>query len=107
MRESVLKKHYVNHHFINKEDIHFKELFTLDTINKTCRICRSTLRKEQKKHMFLFHYGTRQQFGGSGPKTSNLPLNVLKRGPITYYSISFAQHKNFMIFLVLKLLTFF
>ena len=84
MRESVLKKHYVNHHFINKEDIHFKELFTLDTINKTCRICRSTLRKEQKKHMFLFHYGTRQQFGGSGPKTSDLPLNVLKRGPITY-----------------------
>ena len=44
--------------------------------------------------MFLFHNG-KQQIGGRGPRTTALPLNVLKRGPITYYSISFNQHKNF------------
>ena len=44
--------------------------------------------------MFLFHHG-KQQIGGREPRTSALPLNVLKRGPITYYSISFNQHKNF------------
>ena len=44
--------------------------------------------------MFLFHYGERQM-GGRRPELSTLPLNVLKRGPITYYSINFEQHKNF------------
>ena len=24
-----------------------------------------------------------------------LPVNILQRGPITYYSINFHQHKNF------------
>ena len=32
---------------------------------------------------------------GRRPELSTLPLNVLKRGPITYYSINFEQHKNF------------
>ena len=46
--------------------------------------------------MFLFHYGKHQQMGGNrGPRTSALPINVLKRGPITYYSINFNQHKKF------------
>ena len=44
--------------------------------------------------MFLFHYGERQM-GGRRPELSSLPLNVLKRGRITYYSINFEQHKNF------------
>ena len=44
--------------------------------------------------MFLFHYGERQM-SGRRPELSTLPLNVLKRGPITYYSINFEQHKNF------------
>ena len=51
---------------------------------------------EVKKHMFLFHCGKHQQMGGNrGPRTSVLPINVLKRGPITYYSINFNQHKRF------------
>ena len=46
--------------------------------------------------MFLFHYGKHQQMGGNrGPRTSALPINVLKRGPVTYYSINFNQHKRF------------
>ena len=44
--------------------------------------------------MILFYYGERQ-IGGRRPGLSILPLNVLKRGPITYYSINFEQHKNF------------
>ena len=45
--------------------------------------------------MLLFHYGSKQQIGGRGPRVSELLLNILKRGSITYYSISFDQHKNF------------
>ena len=33
--------------------------------------------------------------GGRRPGLSALPQNVLKRGPLTYYSINFEQHKNF------------
>ena len=44
--------------------------------------------------MFLFHYGKHRQIGGNRG-TSTLPINVLKRGPITYYSINFDQHQNF------------
>ena len=70
-------------------------MFSPDTIDKTCRICRETFKSYQnKKNTFLFHYG-KQQIGGRGPRTSALLLNVLKRCPITYYSISFNQHKKF------------
>ena len=49
----------------------------------------------KKTHVFFFHYGKHQQMGGNrGPRTSSLPINVLKRGPITYYSINFNQHKK-------------
>ena len=44
--------------------------------------------------MFLFHYGKRRKIGRNRG-TSTLPINVLKRGPITYYSINFDQHQNF------------
>ena len=50
--------------------------------------------------MFLFHYGEHQQIVGiRGRRTSALPINVLKRGPITYYSINFNQHKRFYDFI--------
>ena len=46
--------------------------------------------------MFLFHYGKHQQIGGNrGLRTSTLPINVLKRGPITYFSVNFDQNKKF------------
>ena len=41
----------------------------------------------------MFHYSTKQQIGSA--RVSNLHLNTVKRGPITYYSINFNQHKNF------------
>ena len=46
-------------------------------------------------HAFLYHYGKHQQIGGAASRTSTLPINVSKRGKITYYSINFDQHKNF------------
>ena len=96
IRESVLKNHYVNYDAINEDDIFFKDLFLPDTVDKTCRICRKTFKncRSKKKHMFLFHYGERQM-GGRRPGLSALPQNVLTRGPLTYYSINFEQHKNF------------
>ena len=98
IREQVLKKHYVDYHFINDEDIYFKDLFFPDTINKTCRICNVIFKspRSKKKHMFLFHYGKEKQSGGNrAQRTSTLPINVSKQGPVTHYSINFAQHKNF------------
>ena len=41
--------------------------------------------------MFLFHYG---QMDGNR-ENGQLPINSLRRGPITYYTISYDQHKNF------------
>ena len=43
--------------------------------------------------MFLFHYGKHWQIGGNRG-TGTLLINVLKREPITYYSINFDQHQN-------------
>ena len=93
-----IKKHYVNYHFINDQDIFFKDLFTPDTIDKTCRICNETFKssRSKEKHVFLFHYRKHQQISGNrGLRTSTLTINILKRGPITYYPINFDQHKKF------------
>ena len=46
--------------------------------------------------MFLFHYG---QIGGNRGN-GQLPVNILRKGTITYYTISYDQHKNFYDFLM-------
>ena len=48
---------------------------------------------QTKKIHIFFHYGTKKQFGGS--KSTALPINILKRESIKYFSINFTQHKNF------------
>ena len=50
---------------------------------KNCRL--------KKNHMFLFYYS---QAGGSR-LNQQLPINVLRRGSIKYFSINYNQHKNF------------
>ena len=40
--------------------------------------------------MFLLHYN---QMGGNGG--NQLPINILRRGAIKYFSINYNQHKNF------------
>ena len=96
LRETVLKRHYINYHFVREDDAHFQNLFEPDTLDKTCGICRITFDSvgNKKKHMFLFHY---LQTGGRSvnPRISDLPLNILRRPPLTYYSINFEQHRNF------------
>ena len=108
LRENVLKRHYINHHFIREDDAHFKSLFEPDTLDKTCRLCRITFDSagNKKKHMFLFHY---LQIGGRGGnlRMIDLPLNILRRGPMTHYSIDFEQHKNFYDFFSTDVVDFF
>lgn len=41
--------------------------------------------------MFLFHYN---ELGGEKNDGGALPLNVLKRGQITYYSLNFRQRNS-------------
>ena len=48
---------------------------------------------KKKIHILFFHYSTKKQFGGS--KSTTLPINILKRGSITYFSINFTRNKNF------------
>ena len=33
--------------------------------------------------------------GGARQRANDLPLNILKRGQITYYSVNFDQHKDY------------
>ena len=47
--------------------------------------------RARKNHMFLLHYN---QMGGNR-RNQQLPINVLKRGPIKYFSINFNRHKDF------------
>ena len=93
LREEVLKNHYIYTHKVNKADAYFNGLFMPDTIHKGCEICHIKFQKSRSKknHMFPFHY---EQMGGSRQNFQR-PINVLKRGPITYYSITYEQHKTF------------
>ena len=45
--------------------------------------------------MFLYHYS---QAGGARNRLNDLPLNVLRRSQIVYYSVNFDQHKNYFDF---------
>ena len=56
---STMKKHLVNYHSVNDQDIFFKELFQPDTIEKTCQISKETFKscRLKKMHAFLYHYG--------------------------------------------------
>ena len=88
VRENLLKRHYINYHFIRENDVHFQNLFEPNTIDKTFTMYRKTFDSARNK---------KKQIGGRGnnPRMSDLPLNILRRPPLTYYSINFEQHKNF------------
>ena len=47
--------------------------------------------KMKRNHMFLVHYN---RMGGNR-RNQQLPINILRRGAIIYFSISYNQHKNF------------
>ena len=47
--------------------------------------------KMKRNHMFLVHYN---RMGGNR-RNQQLPINILRRGAIIYFSINYNQHKNF------------
>ena len=89
----ALKIHYQYHHSVNENNYFFRELFSPDNNSNRCDECYIQFKnnRQKKNHNFLFH--RHQQTGGA--LNQQLPVNVLKRGPITYYSINFYQHENF------------
>ena len=93
LSEVELKNHYIWQHQINENDVYLNDLFKPDSIYRSCDICQTEFAnsRAKKNHMFLFHYG---QMGGNRGN-GQLPVNILRRGPITYYTISYDQHKNF------------
>ena len=93
---TVLKLHYQYYHSINKHSYFFQELFLPDNAFKRCNECKIEFKN------FLFHY---EQTGGS--RNQQLPLNILRMGPIIYYSINFQQHKNCYDFLMKNYRLFF
>ena len=71
----------------------FKELFSCSNksrYSKNCDECKIKFRScgQKKNQSFLVH---RAQFRGA---ITSLPINVLRRSIITYYSINFSLHKN-------------
>ena len=90
--DDVLKLHYQYYHFIKESNYFFRELFSPDNSSKRCDECKIEFKNSRlkKDHNFLVHH---QQTGGS--MNQQLPVNILRRGPIIYYSINFQQHKNF------------
>ena len=91
--EDVLRNHYIWQHFVSENDVYFKDLFKPDTHYKGCNICKIDFENSRirKNRMFLFHYNQMSGNRGNG----QLPTNILRRGPINYFTISYDQHKNY------------
>ena len=87
----LLKDHYSDFHSIDTRDHYFQGLFRPDTLeDNKCYECMVVFPNSRKKnHMFLSHYNQR----GDARNNWVSPLNFSKRGPITYYSINFGQHR--------------
>ena len=89
-----LKKHYVEFHGVGQSNSYFLDLFKPDTLDRKCKKCCLMLNSNRmkKNHMFLFHYN---QAGGARKRLNDLPLNLLRREQIVYYSVNFDQHRNY------------
>ena len=93
LSDETLKNHCIWKHLVNEDDCCFKDLFTLVTNTKSCDICGIHFKsaRTRKNCMFLLHYN---QMGGNR-RNQQLPINILKRGSIKYFSINYNQHRNF------------
>ena len=102
--DDILKCHYQLYNFIKENNYLFRELFSPDNSSKRCDECKTEFRscRLKKNHNFLVHY---QQTGGS--MNPQLPVNTLRRGPATYYSMNFQQHKDFYDFYAEKIVNSF
>ena len=97
----VLKSHYVWHHSMNENNYFFRELFSPDNLSKRCDECKLEFENcgLKKNHNFLLHYN---QVGGRS--NQQLPINVLRRGPIFFALLILISIKIFMTFMMRKLL---
>ena len=71
----------------------FWTCFTLILWTENAKKCCMMLNSNRmKKITFLYHYS---QAGGARNRLNDLPVNVLRRGQIVYYSVNFDQHRNY------------
>ena len=76
----------------------FLELFQRDTLNRKCVKCSAMFLtcRMKKNQMFFYYYNQR---GGARQRANDdLPLNIFRRRQITYYSVNFDQHKDYLDF---------
>ena len=94
---SELKKHYVDFHGVDDSNPYLLQLFQPDTLDRKCTKCSVVFgsSRMKKNHMFLYHYN----HTGGTRRLNELPLNVLRRAQIVYYSVNFDQYKNYYGFL--------
>ena len=97
MTDETLRTHYIWQHSVNENEYFFKDLFLPGNNLKSCNRCMMEFKncRVKKTHMFLFHYNQ----AGDSRMNQQLPINVLRRGPVKYFSINYTQYKTFMIFL--------
>ena len=78
--------------FLKKIIISLGKLFPPDSSSKKCDECKIEFKncRLKKNHDFLVHH---QQTGGS--MNQQLQVNILRKGPVIYYSINFQQHIDF------------
>ena len=85
--------HYVSYHRINPKNYFFACLFKADNglLCKECGRCGEflTTKLESKKHNFLKHYSV-----GEEKPTEEKPIDVIRKGGITIYQISFKEHSE-------------
>ena len=92
MSDETLKMHYIWHHSINENDYFFRELFSPNNNSKRSDECKMEFKncRLKKNRNFLLPYNQ----VASSRMNRQLPVNVLRRGPIMNYTINFLQHKN-------------
>ena len=93
--DEELLNYYICFHQVNQNNYYFKDLFSLDTNSFYSKYCDKYKKlfstcTEKSNHIFLQHY---QQIGGD-TSSSNHPIDIFKRGPITFFSINISAHSN-------------
>ena len=100
----ALKIHCQYYHSISEDNYFFRELFLPDNNSKKCDERQVQFKNCRKKKNYNFLFYRHQQTGGA--INQQLPVNVLKRGPIPIILSISTNTKIFMIFMMKKLLMY-
>ena len=89
--DDVIKNHYQYYHSIKENNYFFEQLFLQDDNSKRWDECKMKFKncRQKRNHHFLYHY---RRTGWE--INQQLLVNIIRGGPITYYSINYQQHKN-------------